>query len=109
MATSRYSMFVANFLIHFIESKHAYSRLMLHGIHDSGAMSIEYLKGFSIHLVFLMSVIRISSCFVFLTSVFSAVYRKPPISIPHTSTPCRWVIPTTISRVGSTPFFCLVT
>ena len=79
---------------------------MLDGIHDSGAMSTEYRKGFSTtHLVFLMSVIRISSCFS-LSSIFSALYKKPPI---RTSTPCRWAIPTTISRVGSTPFFCLVT
>jgi len=83
---------------------------MLHGIHDSGGMSIEYLKGFLTNLVFLMSVIRISSWRVFfLTSVFLALYKKPPIPFLHTSTPCRWAIPTAISRVGSTPFFFLAT
>jgi len=41
---------------------------MLHGIHDSGAMSIEYLKGFSTthpELVILAYVIRI---FIFFLS-----------------------------------------
>jgi len=81
---------------------------MLHSINDSSVMSIEYLKDFSIHLVFLMSVIRISLCF-FLTSVFSALYKTPPIPFLRTSTPYRWAIPTAISRMGSTPFFCLAT
>ena len=76
---------------------------MLHGIHDSGAMSIEYLNGFSmthLELIILTYVIRI--IVFFLTSVSLALRKSrnhvlhEPTSFPKTHTP--WsrilVIPT---------------
>jgi hypothetical protein len=54
---------------------------MLHGIHDSGAMSIEYLKGFStthLELVILSYVVRI--IVFFLISVF---FSPPEVAKPR--------------------------